>query len=524
MAKVTIYTQVFNAGPYLRPCIDSVLAQTHTDWEHIIVDAGSTDGSVEILKEYAAGDKRVKFIQLPENRWSQYEMTEKYATGEYYASLDHDDWWDPEFLERLLQFMQRNDLDLAVTGVMQYFDDRGTTVCLRKASKAVVFTLEKFVQQYDIYGSFVNARWGNIMPTKLYLSMKKEYDEVLSTNFLWRSDTILMLKFLPHFHRIGIDNSAMQYYRMHEGSWIQQHDISRFAGQILFFETVEEFLRENNGLSIKNQAWLKAREIAEIKDTFLHIRESDISISDKMEEVAPILAHPRTLDCITCQCSLLDNWYETLAGLLLDIISDKAVTDERFQKAVSLLAPNTNKIIPCVGNGFFQQNPDVLKTLLRDDVPAMIRQLLELAGEEKNIQAWDLGEAIHTLIAADSPLEPVHDSRFFHKYPDICRLIFGGANFTALDYMTGLLLDGRELDCCEDFLHVFLNISAQLEQVPAFLFGKIRLAKYYFQAEQFDPCMEILNELDEMGAGEQEEVIYLQKQLGMKLKAEGAAK
>ena len=60
--KFSIIIPVYNVAPYLRECFDSVLAQTFTNWEAICVDDGSTDGSGEILDEYAARDGRFRVI------------------------------------------------------------------------------------------------------------------------------------------------------------------------------------------------------------------------------------------------------------------------------------------------------------------------------------------------------------------------------------------------------------------------------------------------------------------------------
>ena len=62
MPFFSIIIPVYNVAPYLRECLDSVIAQTFTDWEAICVDDGSTDGSGAILDEYAAKDKRFRVI------------------------------------------------------------------------------------------------------------------------------------------------------------------------------------------------------------------------------------------------------------------------------------------------------------------------------------------------------------------------------------------------------------------------------------------------------------------------------
>ena len=65
---VTIYTLVYNTKPFLTRCVESVLNQTFTEFEYILIDNGSTDGCKELLEEYAAHDGRIRLIRFEENR------------------------------------------------------------------------------------------------------------------------------------------------------------------------------------------------------------------------------------------------------------------------------------------------------------------------------------------------------------------------------------------------------------------------------------------------------------------------
>ena len=96
----SIIIPVYNVAPYLRECLDSVLAQTLTDWEAICIDDGSTDGSGAILDEYAAKDKRFKVIHQKNAGVSAARNSGiDAATGEYVTFLDGDDAYDRSWLE-----------------------------------------------------------------------------------------------------------------------------------------------------------------------------------------------------------------------------------------------------------------------------------------------------------------------------------------------------------------------------------------------------------------------------------------
>lgn len=107
MPQVSIITPCYNASRYISQTIDSVLTQTFTDWEMIIVDDGSKDDSSEIVEKYVKKDSRIRLIQQPNGgSASARNHGIREATGRYIALLDADDLWLPQFLEKQIEFMK----------------------------------------------------------------------------------------------------------------------------------------------------------------------------------------------------------------------------------------------------------------------------------------------------------------------------------------------------------------------------------------------------------------------------------
>ena len=103
---ISIYTQVYNTKQAdLRHCVESVLAQSYPNFEYFILDNGSTDGSAEILREYAQRDSRIQLTRIEPNiaTWRGQE-TLRQIHGAYFTTVDSDDWWEADYLERLLAF------------------------------------------------------------------------------------------------------------------------------------------------------------------------------------------------------------------------------------------------------------------------------------------------------------------------------------------------------------------------------------------------------------------------------------
>ena len=99
MAKVSIGVPVYNVAEYLPQCLDSILRQTFTDFEIILVDDGSTDGSFEICQEYAAKDSRFKLIHQENKGLADARNTIiKNVKTEFIAWVDSDDWIEENYL------------------------------------------------------------------------------------------------------------------------------------------------------------------------------------------------------------------------------------------------------------------------------------------------------------------------------------------------------------------------------------------------------------------------------------------
>jgi teichuronic acid biosynthesis glycosyltransferase TuaG len=111
MPTVSIITPVYNAARWLAQTLASVHAQTFADWEHILVDDGSTDASVALIQAAAAVDPRIRLLRTPCNGGpsAARNMALDAARGRFVAFLDADDLWLPEKLDRALQWMTQRD-------------------------------------------------------------------------------------------------------------------------------------------------------------------------------------------------------------------------------------------------------------------------------------------------------------------------------------------------------------------------------------------------------------------------------
>ena len=115
MLIISVVVPVYNAEKYLKQCIDSILGQTYSDFELILVDDGSTDGSGGICDLYADADSRVHVIHTKNQGVVTARKTGvTLARGEYIACVDSDDWLDPDFYRSILELSDGSDADILI--------------------------------------------------------------------------------------------------------------------------------------------------------------------------------------------------------------------------------------------------------------------------------------------------------------------------------------------------------------------------------------------------------------------------
>lgn len=124
MAQFSIITITFNGASYLRETIESVLAQDFADFEYLLVDGGSTDGTLDIVRKYAARDARIRWVSEPDGGIADaMNKGVRLATGDIVAHLHSDDTYLPGALRRVADAFARHARWL--TGCLRHVNERG---------------------------------------------------------------------------------------------------------------------------------------------------------------------------------------------------------------------------------------------------------------------------------------------------------------------------------------------------------------------------------------------------------------
>lgn len=221
--KVTVLIAVYNAEAYLRECLDSLLAQTHEDWEALCVDDASTDSSLSILKEYAGRDPRFSVFHLSKNQGQAVARNTAipHASGELICFLDSDDWFACDSLEKCVEvFMHHDDADCVLFQLVKAFPThtsfRYENYSEGKDIPRVMDGKQAFVMSLDwtLHGVYMTRT--DIQRTYLYDDTCRSYSDDNTTRIHYLTSRKVYV------------SDGTYYYRQNENSVSNVKDISRF--------------------------------------------------------------------------------------------------------------------------------------------------------------------------------------------------------------------------------------------------------------------------------------------------------
>lgn len=121
--KISVIVPVYNTKDYLCKCLDSLLDQTLDEIEILVVDDGSTDGTADLLKEYADKhpEKLKAFYKENGGQGSARNLALQYVTGEYLGFVDSDDWVDVDMYEKMYEKAKQDDADIVICDMTDHY-------------------------------------------------------------------------------------------------------------------------------------------------------------------------------------------------------------------------------------------------------------------------------------------------------------------------------------------------------------------------------------------------------------------
>lgn len=256
--KISIIIPIYKVEPYLCRCVDSILNQTYTDLEIILVDDGSPDRCPQICDEYAVKDARVSVIHKINGGLSDARNAGlKQATGEWLSFIDSDDWIEPNMFECLLENALKYDAQISVGGVNDELVDNGTVTILKstfKEKEEIECISSTDAMKKHLHGSW--AVWDKIYKREIFDGIfypvgEINEDEPIMLQLLHRCENVVYTTqvFYHYIHRpqsitttsFSVKKLVWVKHCRENLEWIQEHypelesfALDRYCGSLLW--------------------------------------------------------------------------------------------------------------------------------------------------------------------------------------------------------------------------------------------------------------------------------------------------
>ncbi len=216
---VSIITPCYNAEKYIRQTIESVLAQTYTDWELLITDDCSNDSTIDIIKEYQQQDSRIYLFSTAQNTGhpsTPRNISISHAKGEYIAFVDSDDIWLPNKLAEQIQFMEDNHYDL-ITSYAQIIDENGNLKQQILKTKDVA-GYKDFLVNYELLSPTIMC--STPVGKQLFFPEFPKEDYIAWVNVVKNGAVVHNTKQVHAYYRIASNSRSRNKLKMLYYQWI----------------------------------------------------------------------------------------------------------------------------------------------------------------------------------------------------------------------------------------------------------------------------------------------------------------
>ncbi|MCV9884798.1 glycosyltransferase [Metabacillus halosaccharovorans] len=277
--KISIIVPVYKVEPFIHKCVDSVLLQTFTDFELILVDDGSPDNCGKICDEYAQKDKRVKVIHKENGGLSDARNAGlDIATGDYIGFVDSDDWIESDMFEMLYNMCVENDCEIAnCTSIIHYshktVTNGGHQLIIHDKKEAMKVMLEG-----KLYDEVV---WTKIFKRDLLKDIR------FKTGIIYE-DTAFTYKVIHESSRICCIGEPKYHYIKRENSTMDRAIKNVKIDSVLVYDEMYKFI-DNYYPELRNLVALKLANSAMTVLNLIAAKQNWKEYSEEYYRIASIL-------------------------------------------------------------------------------------------------------------------------------------------------------------------------------------------------------------------------------------------
>jgi glycosyltransferase involved in cell wall biosynthesis len=294
-SKIYLVTQAYNAEATIGRAIQSALAQTYQVFRYYILDSASTDGTMDVINEYAKCDNRIVALRNDFNRLTAYmdlirDIAEKSDEESVLAMLDADDTYRPDAFEKLLMFMNENDLHIAVSVNGVISAETGEKMYSRCIDENTTYHKDNYCWYLPEYFNFMRTVCGKLFS----LDVLRKCDFSSAKTLVYGADTAFVFEAVKNSDCFGIMGESLYNYYYNLASISFQLSKSRVMAGRTAFETGFSFLSSFGDVGSHNRKYLLQVYFSSIKQLVVEIINRADCGSERKEYIKYLLDDPLT--------------------------------------------------------------------------------------------------------------------------------------------------------------------------------------------------------------------------------------
>lgn len=210
--KISLIVPVYNGEKYIKRCVCSLLNQTLKEIEIIIINDGSIDNTIKILKDYVYDNRIIIITQKNQGVSSSRNKGLEISRGEYILNIDSDDWIEKNYCEEMYKKAKKNDLDILVSDFYLNFEGNEKNHYFKDLliDDEKILSGEEYMEIF-FKENFNGYNWNKLIKRKLYKKMRITYD--MKINMM--EDVLVLVQLLKFSKRIGKINNSYYHYVRH---------------------------------------------------------------------------------------------------------------------------------------------------------------------------------------------------------------------------------------------------------------------------------------------------------------------
>jgi len=303
MPLVSVIVPVYKAENFLRKCTDSILNQTMTDFELILVEDGSPDASGALCDAIATEDPRVRVIHKPNGGVSTARnMGMAQATGKYIAFADSDDWFAPDMLKTLVEAAETNGADSAGCAHFNVLES-GESWAEKPAMPAGIYEKDAIIN--GIVDPLVGDRLGkggeilNGFIWRYLFTRSIIVDNAISFEGAYLEDEIFLVEYFLYAKKLAIVNEPLYYYLWNSASVTHRY-MKDYMKTFTGFMARKEKLVARFGLDARRPQWRESSNWAGLLIAIgnEYAKSNPASLKEKQKKVEEYVALPQMQQAI----------------------------------------------------------------------------------------------------------------------------------------------------------------------------------------------------------------------------------